>query len=481
MAKKIGLHVFVIALLFPLLFINIRNSQDWGDDFAQYIHQARNILIGESQNNTGYIYNENYFIGPKAYPTGFPLLLAAFSQFGNDGLEGLSRIISAFWLLACFVGFLILRKHHSFLTALITTIIIAYNPMMINFKTEILSDLPFTFFSMLCLYLIDKEDKPGLSIASGLLLAFTVHIRTIGFILLGVHCFYKFIKVRKADGKNPYRYLIMTLSAFFVLYFALKLIYPCDSCYPGLFDAENYWLNMNKQISYNFDTLFSFFRSHPIKNFYYIPVIASSCMIAFSFIGLIKFWKTDRTNPIVIYTIAYIFVIISFKFGDTWMRFLFPILFIIFLLAIEGLKVTFNALNISGRKLAVVFGAFILFGYSEELERIVDHTSEINEGPQKPAAQKMFEYINENLDQETVVEFDKPRALALYTNVRSVAFNPLQEKLNIPKEVVKFDVNYILTYDLTTDPVIRNFTQQDTAFCKMVYSVNEFRLYKLNP
>lgn len=480
MLKKFGLHVIVLTLLFPLLFVNLRNSQDWGDDFAQYIHQARNIHIGKSQNETGYIFNENYFIGPKAYPVGFPLLLASLSPLVNDGLVGLCKIVSIFWLMACFVGFLLLRRHFSYLTALITTLIVAYNPMMINFKAEILSDLPFTFFALLCLYLTYKEDNAWFAVVTGLLLAFTVHIRTVGFICLGVYCFHKFIHARKKGEANPFKFLIITLCTFTLFYLGIKLIFPCDSQYSGFFGTNNYWINMNKQISYNFETLFSFFHSHPIKNFYYIPMIASCCLIAFSFIGLIKFIRTDRYNPIVTYTIANIIVIISFQHGDAWMRFLFPILFIIFIFAIEGIKHSLQTFNFSNKVLAMVFGAFILFGYSEELEKIIEHSKEINEGPQKPSAQKMFEFIHENIPAGTVVEFDKPRALALYTNMRSVAIDPEQKELDLKKEIVKFDIDFILTSDIVTHPAIRNITISDTASYKMVFSANEFKLYKVS-
>ncbi len=481
MVKKFGLPFIVLLLLLPLLFINIKNSHDWGDDFAQYIHQARNILIGESQNNTGYIYNENYFIGPKAYPTGFPLLLAVFSKLSADNLMSLNKLISLFWILSCFVGFLFLRKHFSYLTALITTLIIAYNPMMIQFKTEILSDLPFAFFSLLSLYLIDKEDKLWLSIFTGLLIAFTVHIRSIGFILLGVLIVYKLLHTQKNENSNPYKFLIITLSSFLVLYFGLNLAFPCDSNYPGLFDTENFWLNLNKQISYNFDKLDTFFDSYEIKNFYYIGVIASGALIAFSFIGFIKFLKTERTSPLVLYMIAYILVVVSFKYGDAGMRFLFPILPLIFLFAIEGLKISFNALNISGPKLAVAFGALTLFSYHEQVEKILDETKLIYEGPNKPEAQKMFEYINQNIEPGTVIEFDKPRALALYTTMHSVAFNSEQKKLDVRKEAVKFNVEFILIDDIFTDQKIKDFVNSGTSYCFLIYSVNEFKLYKLNP
>jgi hypothetical protein len=481
MVKKIGLPALVLILLLPLLFINIKKSHDWGDDFAQYIHQARNILIGEPQNNTGYIYNENYFIGPKAYPTGFPLIMAAFSRCGNDSLQGLNRLISLFWILGCFVGFLFLRKRFSFLTALITTLIIAYNPMMVQFKTSILSDLPFTFFSLLSLYLINKEEKLWLAILTGLLIAFTAHIRSIGLILVAVLILYKLLHTRKTSDLNPFKFLIISLSSFLVLYFGLKLAFPCDTNYPELFTSEGVWTNLNKQSSYNIDWLDNFLDSYEIKNYYYISVIASSALIAFGFIGLIKFWKTERTSPVFIYTLTYVLVLISFPYGDAGLRFLFPILPLIFLFAIEGMKIAFTALNMRGSRLAVLFGALVLFSYHEQIEKIIANTNTISEGPQKPSAQNMFEYIGRNLEAGQVVEFDKPRALALYTPIRSVAINPYQENLDIKKEIVKFDIAYILTNDIFTDQKIRDFTNSDTSYCKLMHKVEEFRLYKLNP
>ncbi len=481
MVKKIGLPALVLVLLFPLLFINIKNSHDWGDDFAQYIHQARNILIGESQNNTGYVYNENYFVGPKAYPAGFPILMAGFSRCGNDSLKGLNRLVSFCWVMACFVGFLFLRKRFSYLTALLATLIIAYNPMMVSYKAEILSDLPFAFFSLLSLYLIDKEEKLWLSILIGILIAYTAHIRSIGLILVAIFIAYKLLHTRKTSEANPYKFLIISLSSFVLVYFGIKLIFPCETNYPDLFSSDGAWTNLNKQTSYNIDWLDNFLDSYEIKNYYYISVIASSALIAFSFIGLIKLWKTERTSPVFMYTIAYITVIITFPYGDAGLRFLFPLLPLIFLFAIEGMKISFGALNMRGSRLAVAFGALVLFSYHEQIEKIVENKDTVVEGPQKPSAQKMFEYINRNLEAGKVVQFDKPRALALYTPMRGVAINPQQKDLEIKKEIIKFNIDYILTDDIFTDQLIRNFANSDTSYCKKIYEVEELHLYKLNP
>ena len=80
-------YIFIGLLCLPVLFINIKDTHDWGDDPAQYIHQAKNIVDGKPQSETGYIFNEDNFLDPKAYPVGFPLLLApVYCFFGCDDL-----------------------------------------------------------------------------------------------------------------------------------------------------------------------------------------------------------------------------------------------------------------------------------------------------------------------------------------------------------------------------------------------------------
>jgi hypothetical protein len=275
--------------------------------------------------------------------------------------------------------------------------------------------------------------------------------------------------------------LIMSLASFLVLYIGIKLVFPCDTNYPELFTSEGIWANLNKQTSYNIDWLDNFLDSYEIKNYYYITVIASSSLIAFSFIGLIKFWKTERTSPIFIYTLLYVLILISFPYGDAGLRFLFPILPLIFLFSIEGMKISFSALNMRGNKLAVLFGALVLFSYHEKIENILENTKLIVEGPQKPEVQKMFEYMNQNLEAGTIVGFDKPRALALYTNMRSVVINTQQEKADIKKEVEKFKIQFMLIDDIFTDQKIKDFVNSDNSYSMLIYSVNELRLYKLNP
>ena len=125
-------HTVLLLFLIPLFFINIKSSHDWGDDFAQYIHQAKNISEGISQNNTGYIFNSDVFLGPQAYPTGFPLLLAPIIKHYGFNFIVLNYTMTFFLVIVSLFGFLFLRKYFSFLTTFFTTLIIAYNPIFLN-------------------------------------------------------------------------------------------------------------------------------------------------------------------------------------------------------------------------------------------------------------------------------------------------------------------------------------------------------------
>ncbi len=91
-------HIAVIACLLPLLFFNIKNSHDWGDDFAQYLIEAKNISQGLPLGHSGFVENPNYILGPNCYPPVFPLIIAMTS--GDVGFLNvlMSFFFSLYWL-----------------------------------------------------------------------------------------------------------------------------------------------------------------------------------------------------------------------------------------------------------------------------------------------------------------------------------------------------------------------------------------------
>ena len=87
-------HTAVIACLLPLLFLNIKDTHDWGDDFAQYLIEAKNISQGLPLAQSGYVENPGYILGPNCYPPGFPLIIA-LTSFDISKLNILKKSSSA--------------------------------------------------------------------------------------------------------------------------------------------------------------------------------------------------------------------------------------------------------------------------------------------------------------------------------------------------------------------------------------------------
>lgn len=476
--KKIIEHSLLVALLIPILFINIKTSHDWGDDFAQYIHQAKNILSGISQNEAGYIFNENYIIGPQTYPTGFPLLLSIVIHFFGDSISTLN-IYMSFWLIAtCVIGYFILRLHTNYLVALFTTLVIAYNPMLLNFKTEIMSDLPFTFFSMLSIYLLHKKETFWLSLLIGILIGFSIHIRSIGVVLVIALCLTSVLRNGFSILKNKQSLFI--ISSTIITFLALTLIFNCNSSYPLLSKDKSLWTTINNHTSYTFESLQFFFHQYYTADYLYIGIIASSSLIVFSLLGFLLALKTNYKAFITIYSALFIAIVVSYRFSDAGLRFFYPLLFFIFLFAIQGFKVVIKPILTINKWIPIVSSILILFFYSFEIRKMIDSKDVVYDGPQSIQSKMAFDFIQKNISKKSILAFEKPRVLALYLACNSVALTGNINNNELIKEIKKFKVNYILISNKISEVSTKQFTETDTTHCKLLFNNEEFKFYKLN-
>lgn len=483
--RRLAQYLCVLALLTPLLFINIRSSHDWGDDFAQYIHQAKNISQGISQNETGYIFNpEVAVIGPRAYPSGFPLLLAPLVKHGID-YALLDRYLSAFLLASCFIGFLLLRRSFSFATALFTTLIIAYNPVTLSFKTEVLSDIPFMFFSLLALYLALQKESIVSALIIGALTGFTCHIRSMGLVLLIsviISSAMPLIKKRTLSFSNA-KYLLYMLLAFAAVYAGIKLGWPADSSYPYLFETSEPYTSAVNHLSYQNAALHNFFKDYEIKDYYFIGFMAASCLTCFCWIGFIYRLKTRRFDLITIYTGLYIVALLVYKFSDSGLRFIFPLLFLLFYFAIIGLSKATDALSSRKGWMPYVFGGLVLFSYHGEVEKIVDHQHGVLEGPCTSVAQEAFAYIEAHVPAQAIIVSDKPRLLALYTGRPGVCLKEPTTPGDLAQQLTLFKADYIFTHSLLTAPARQQMLSADTGHYQPVFDKGACKIYKvkINP
>src|SRR5512142_2462339 len=201
MSNKVLCAILLVSIIIGAC--TLTRGHQWGDDFAWYILQAKSIVTGttdEFMQVSAYTNRQStQHLGPLAYPWGYPLILAPV--YAVKGINPLALKLPA---LLFFAGFLVClyflaRRGLTQTESLLLVSLFAFNPLLLQFLDQILSDIPFLFFSTLALCLITKEDKHSIAhyVLIGASIFFMATLRVTGVLLLGCFLIVEFFKVVK--------------------------------------------------------------------------------------------------------------------------------------------------------------------------------------------------------------------------------------------------------------------------------------------
>ena len=110
---------------------------------------------------------------------------------------------------------------------------------------------------------------------------------------------------------------------------------------------------------------------------------------------------------------------------------------------------------------------------------LTHNKNNIIDGPQLPESQQVFNFINTQIPAGSVIAFDKPRPLTLYTKAQSFTFAPDANDEGILNDVKRLKAAYILTNETQSTDNIKAFSLKDTVHCQLVYSNTLFKLFRL--
>jgi hypothetical protein len=485
--KQLLPYIVIAVLCLPLLFINIKDTHDWGDDFAQYIHQAINITEGIPQSETGYIYNEKEFIGPPAYPVGFPLLLASvYSIFGND-IEVFNIFMSVLLFLFCIAMFRFFSQYYSAFTAVLLTLLVAWNPWLWTFKTEIMSDIPFSLLLLVCVLLyLHAAPKIWYAVMLGLLGGLLVSIRSIGLIFpvaVLIDMLLKAYGARKdkAAIKRTLVPPVVMLGTLLSVYILLNLVlFPLPSGdaiqYPKIVDLENFWSVLGGNIKYNAEVLQVFF-TPAVKEWKFMTVIINAAVIVFLLLGMLaKYLRKIEFIDIVF--LLYVIVILVFPYGDAGFRFILPAIpFIIYYMA-GGVRAVPAISRWNSKVVALLLAGSVLLHYRDVGEWVIDYQHLPYPGPQEQSSQDAFEHIKERTPADAVIVFAKPRALALYTGRKALINTESLDAAATRQFMKERGVDYCIVHTELTGNALREFVKDSTAV-ERTWSNDKFEVYKV--
>jgi len=415
--------VVIILLSLALGSSSLTRGHDWGDDFASYIMQGQSILNGNPagfvEHNTFTILESSFQIGPVAYPWGYPLLLTPALL-----LKGVHPLTLKLPGLVFFAGFLIClyfwtKNRLEPAESLLLVSVFGFNPTLIKFLDQILSDIPLLFFSGLGLLLIltlKPEDLLWKYFVLGAALFFAFFVRTTGIILPASFLACQFIEfIRNSESRR--RILGNSAAAtfvFVVLWLGTSQIFP---------NGQGSYLEQLKELTpaiikdniSNYFHLFAFFfGAEPLWTYLYYG------LTIFFLIGV---WTRRSTDQPLISFFALYFI--AMLFWPEWqgIRFIFPLLPVFVYFAFQGMKFTINRMPDHYRPISqgtfyvfwlLLIGIF-LFNSGLRAYENMKGNRQIN-GPFDPVSSDVYNYIRTETPPDSVVVFWKPRAMRLFTD-----------------------------------------------------------------
>src|SRR5574339_654882 len=126
--------LFIIMLIsFILGACTLRRGHEWGDDWAWYVLQAQSILNGtttEFMQTSAFTNNQSTtYVGPLAYPWGYPLILTP--AYAMKGIHPLALKIPTLFFFAGFLVclYLLLKDRLTETESLLIVSLFAFNHM----------------------------------------------------------------------------------------------------------------------------------------------------------------------------------------------------------------------------------------------------------------------------------------------------------------------------------------------------------------
>lgn len=421
------MHNKLLALLILVSIVlgagTLTRGHQWGDDFAWYILQAKSIVDGttdEFMEQSAFTnYESTLHLGPLAYPWGYPLILAPV--YALKGISPLALKLPGLFFYAGFLVclFLLVKDRLTRIESLLLVSLFAFNPLLLGFLDQILSDIPFLFFSTLTLLLTTREGKHGTVHYAliGASVFLTAILRVTGILLLG--CFLLVEFLRLLNNRRDRTIVIEIIKNSFVVCFVFALLWLFNSLLlPS--GGESYLsqyaslVETAKTFAPVYFNVFSKFFGE-----------ANAWRILYYFVLIFFLWGAwQRRKQETIFLLFFAFWMLVHVTYPWWQgpRYIFPLLPIFIYFAFQGMKDIIHRLPERDR----LTGQWAFYGFWLLMAGIFLFTSTQNayfnlqndrtiNGPFDPYSTEVYSYIQDRTPPDSVVIFFKPRAMVIMT------------------------------------------------------------------
>jgi len=402
--------LWLITLTAGLLcLVSIHAGHDWGGDFALYIEQARSILDGTLEQlfvaNKYSMDNSSKLMGPYLYPSGLPLLLAPVYHYLGLNFIVLKVFCSLFFVLSVPVIFYLFRDgFQDVFYAFFITIMIGFHSRFIYYTDRIFADLPFLFFSLSSLLLMQRRRTGYLGqCLLGVLIFYSYFTRDIGISLLPTLLTYQLFQQQPRPGKIS---LIIPYFVFAVLFAASSQVFPQGggNHYEELFSAslQSFASNAVYYMGLIGELL-------TLKNITGISMVAAMVPIL---AGMMHNWK--KHLYMLVYVAANLLILLIWP-ARQGIRFIFPVAPFLVFFWLKGVRYILVRCGQGRRAKPLLAGYLIMFTVVSVGHIVYRSVSEDTNESYTPEMLGIYGYISENVGANEIMGFKKPRVLRLFT------------------------------------------------------------------
>lgn len=209
------IYILILIVTFFKIYSSIFDEKvSLVGDNASYYILGNAIANGDGYTNIQHLEKEAHY----HYPPGYPLLIAGVSKLFSNDIVHIKMLNGALVLGAVLLLFFIVKRltendHIAFATSFLTLL----NYHILGYSTIMMSEVPFLFFSMLCIWLFLKIDfsksvfKNSTFYLMLICLTFSFYIRSVALALFVSIAFFLFLKKR-------WKYLYSLIGGFVLLY-----------------------------------------------------------------------------------------------------------------------------------------------------------------------------------------------------------------------------------------------------------------------
>jgi uncharacterized protein YqgC (DUF456 family) len=486
------LAVGAAAICAAVLVYGLRDNHQWGDDFAQYIAHAQNLVTGKPYIDIGHLNSVSAVRAPLAYPPVTPVLLAPIVKW--RGLDWrwlkLPQVVSA--LIAILVWAALARPYLGDGPAALLALSIGVHPITRLWSDFVMSDLIFLAQIAVVFLALERwiDRRVGIDsrrlhgAAIGAVIGAAILTRTVGVMLLPVVPVIEWIRTRRLSGLSVAAIgVALAVTAASFIWLPLPAAYLDDrnpgaiplrmwrwgqwyatdlvGMLPGIGEGRARALLSSARHAAGYPDVW------PVSAAGVEAAIATPIIACLAAIVVIGFLRKGQWRSFDVFGPPFVLYLTTYWAYDA--RYVFPVLPVIYFYFYCGAE---RLVPLIGRTAVTTI---CLIAIAANLAIVP--WREYSPGVEGPAEQRFLRFIRESTPPDAVITFLHPRALALLTGRKSYATTLFSDEERTAA-LTRGAATYAAASPMMADDT-RGFVDRHPQRFQRVYSADGFELFAI--